>query len=61
MKQSDVDREVIEWKLRLADAIIAESCFNDMPLEVCTDVIDHQLGTVWVGNVSITMMETEEE
>ena len=53
--------ELIIWKLKLADAIIAEASFNNMYLEIGTDIIEHQLGTVWVGNVSITMIKNEEE
>lgn len=51
---------MLKWKLELADALISESVFNGMAFEPGTDLIEHQLGTVWVGDISISMMELEE-
>ena len=44
-----------EWKLKLADATLAES-----ELEV-GDEIEHQCGSVWVGKHAISVIETEDD
>jgi hypothetical protein len=39
----------LRWKLKLANAILAESEFSGCPITV-GDKIESQLGTVWVGD-----------
>jgi hypothetical protein len=39
-------------KIQLADAIIEEANFNGVNINLNTDEIEHQLGTVWVGKES---------
>lgn len=49
---------ILNWKLELANAIVAEARFNECSIEIGDD-IEHQLGTVWVGDVAITFVKTE--
>jgi len=37
-------------KIAFADAIIEEAAFNGIEIDLLEDEIEHQLGTVWVGN-----------
>jgi len=56
--QSKVIDEMInevENKLNFANAIIEET-----GVDIENNEIEHQLGTVWVGNIAITGVETEE-
>ena len=46
---TDLDKK----KIAFADAIIEEAAFNDLDIDLETMEIEHQLGTVWVGNVVI--------
>jgi len=45
----------IEKKLEFADAVLEET-----GAEIFEEEIEHQLGTVWVGNLAISAIETEE-
>jgi hypothetical protein len=38
-----------KWKIQLANAVLAEAAFDKCPMQV-GDKIEHQLGTVWVGD-----------
>jgi len=56
--QSKVINEMInevENKMNFADAVIEET-----GVDIENNEIEHQLGTVWVGNIAITGVETEE-
>jgi hypothetical protein len=48
----------LNWKLELANAIVKEAGFNDCHIEVGDD-IEHQLGTIWIGDAAITFVKTE--
>lgn len=50
----------VSWKLELADAILEEAEFNSCPIEIGEE-IEHQLGSVYIGNVCISPMKTEPE
>ena len=45
----------VENKMNFADAVIEET-----GVDIENNEVEHQLGTVWVGNVAITGVETEE-
>ena len=45
----------IEKKLEFADAVLEET-----GAEIFENEIEHQLGTVWVGNIAISGIETED-
>jgi hypothetical protein len=56
--QSKVINEMIddvENKLNFADAVIEET-----GVDIVNDEVEHQLGTVWVGDIAITGVKTEE-
>ena len=46
------DIATIEWKCKLADAILEEAEFNETSINM-GDKIEHQLGTVWIGDATI--------
>ena len=53
-KKENTNKDKLQqWKIRLADAIMEEAAFNGCPIEEGAD-IEHQLGTVWVGDVAIS-------
>ena len=59
MNEKDMTQaQITDWKLELANAVLDEASFNNCPIEVGAD-IEHQLGTVWVGDVAITFVKTE--
>jgi hypothetical protein len=59
MSEKDMtETDIRNWKLELANAVLAEAEFNNCPIEVGAD-IEHQLGTVWVGDAAITFVKTE--
>lgn len=43
-----------EWKCKLADAILEEAEFNNASVKI-GDKIEHQLGTIWIGNAVILL------
>jgi hypothetical protein len=45
---------ILDKKIELANAVIEEAGFNGIDLNLLTDKIEHQLGTVWVGKDSYT-------
>jgi len=49
----------LDKKVELANAIIEEAAFNDIDIDLSME-IEHQLGTVWIGNTYIQPQETEE-
>ena len=58
-REEDIREEDIA-KIALANAIIKEAEFNGIIIDLENEVIEHQLGTVWVGNVAINSIEIEE-
>jgi len=59
MNEKDMTQaQITDWKLELANAIISEARFSNCQIWIGKD-IDHQLGTVWVGDVAISVVKTE--
>lgn len=54
-KQISEKIDEIEKKLEFADAVLEET-----GADIENEEIEHQLGIVWVGNVAISAIETEE-
>lgn len=52
--------KVVEWKIKLADAIITQANFNFIKIEI-GDKIEAQLGTVWIGNSIINIQPNDHE
>lgn len=49
-----------QWKIELADAILEEASFSGCPIREGSP-IEHQLGTVWVGRVTISPQPAEQD
>lgn len=58
LEKDMTETDIRNWKLELVNAVLAEAIFNDCPIEVGSD-IEHQLGTVWVGDAAISILKTE--
>lgn len=59
MPEKDMtETDIKNWMLELANAVLAEASFNGCPIELGAD-IEHQLGTVWVGDAAISILKTE--
>ncbi|MGP8215468.1 MAG: hypothetical protein ACLQQ4_07890 [Bacteroidia bacterium] len=59
-KENTRKNKLEQWKIRLADAILEEAGFSGCPIREGAD-IEHQLGTVWVGEVAISSQATGQD